>query len=449
MPTTPCILLAGIVTFTGSYWSAGRPGVKAAEPIRTAAVKLAEARAAPMAKARTADAGLSRGQQQFVVLGDTFIETNEPLRLWDPAAMQKLNEMGVQPLRVIYATIDEHRHNGLVDAQKIIDYVKKYWGPNPSGYFMLDYEIPHLENLMLGLDNPEDPKYIETSQSMVAALHTLRQAFPNAKWTFYGVPGLHFYIPAEPWALTWAQAPEAKRKAELERRLKVYAPLIEAADWLGPAHYDVHEAAKFPTEESRKGNSDAARTRIMTAIAMARDHLTSKGLPQKPIIPLVDPYFGPGGNTDFNKPIPLDEFLRDQVEPAILAGAQGVALWSAIDYFTRIATNQTYPDPNHANQAGLRKTFRENMLGGNEPPSWSSTVLRADLLRIAGQHLVAASAKALEAGGATAEAAKEPAVGGEGSAASREKVIPAKPQSAIRPMSTRAPIPQADRKMKR
>lgn len=435
MPATSISMLAVVLSLSGSPWAqtartggtSGKPAVRAVDPGRSAASARSVAPAGAPAKSAKSAAAAPAANRQFVLLSDSYIETNEPHRLYDPAAMQTLNEMGVLPLRVIYATIDENRYSGLVDAQKIVDYVKKYWGPNPSGYFMLDYEIPYLDNLMLGLDDPTNPKYVATSQSMLAAIQVLRQTFPNAKWTYYGVPGLQYYFPAEPWPLNWAQAPQHMRDAEVARRLKVYAPLIEAVDWVSPCHYDIHEAAKFPTDAARKENTEVARIRITTAIEMARSHLAAKGLPAKPIIPLLNLHFGPGGNTEENRLISIEEIMRDQAEIALAAKVDGIAFWSAVDYYILNATRPDFPDPNTNGQKRVRKVYKETLLGGKEPQSWSSTLLRADLLRMAGQHMIAASAAVLAA-----------AKAGEGDV---ETSAPQKKQSMQRDVQRSAVVP--------
>lgn len=452
MPTTPLAMLAGIVTLAGTIWSADVGAAKRTQATRSHTVAAASVRTDSGAahsgrrEAKTQQAAT----RSFLVLGDSYIEAVEPHRLHDPAAMQKLHELGVQPLRVIYANIQENRAAGIVDGSKIVQYVKQHWGPNPSGYFMLDYEVPFLTNLQKGFDDPDDPKFQATRDSMLAALHLLRQEFPNAKWTFYGVPGVGFYIPAEPWPLTWAQAPEAMRNAELERRMSVYAPFIEASGWFSPVNYDLHEASKIVNPSSLKNNIEGTKARLTTMIEMSRSYLASKGMEPKPVIPLFNLYFGPGGNTEENRPVPVEELLSERVTTALEAGVDGIALWSAVDYYVKIATLQTYPDPKKNGQARVRKVYRETMLDGVEPVAWNTPSLRADLLRRAGQHLVAASEAILNAAGAhPAQASSAAPASKSGGAAKSAVVVPGKSEGAIRPARQRSAMSPSGRSSSR
>jgi hypothetical protein len=240
--------------------------------------------------------------------------------------------------------------------------------------------------------------------------------------------------------LTWAQAPEALRNAELEKRMQVYAPFIEASGWFSPVNYDLHEASKIVNPSSLKNNIEGTKARLTTMIEMSRSYLASKGMPAKPIIPLFNLYYGPGGNTEENRPVPVEELLSERVTTAIEAGVDGIALWSAVDYYVKIATLQTYADPKKNGQGRVRKVFRETMLDGVEPTVWNSPSLRADLLRRAGQHLVASSEAVLNAAGAETSAASSaaPAPNGKGRAPSKSAiVVPGSSEGSIRPSQRR------------
>jgi hypothetical protein len=53
----------------------------------------------------------------------------------------------------------------------------------------------------------------------------------------------------------------------------------------------------------------------------------------RPIIPVVSPWFQPGGVATSYQAIPMDEFCAEQVRPAIEAGANGMAVWGEMEFF--------------------------------------------------------------------------------------------------------------------
>jgi hypothetical protein len=105
-----------------------------------------------------------------------------------------------------------------------------------------------------------------------------------------------------------------------------------------PCVYDVFEQARglpLATASESTRLEHGYRIARLEAIQM---HVSMTGEERKPVIPAVSPWFQPGGRATTLAPIPLPELLSDQIQPCIDAGANGFALWGAMDYFLRIAT---------------------------------------------------------------------------------------------------------------
>jgi hypothetical protein len=381
-----------------------------------------------------AGASAPAGDGSFVLMCDTFVEQKEPDRLMEATANKALIDLGYKPLRMVYSNIDTTQSNGLVHVDKVIAYVKQVWGPNPSGHIMLDYEIPHMDRLAKGFSDLNNPEYKATLNSMVDAIKKLKVEFPNVKWTYYGIPGLPYYFPAQPWPLEWSLAPVEWRTAEVAKRNKALGPLLEAVDWISPTIYDQHEATKASSASQLTQTSKTYQDRITTLIKMGNEYLVSKGIAPKPVIPTINVFFAPGGNTLENRPIPTNEIVTDQVKTALDAGANGLAIWSAIDYYVRTAATGTYSNPNHCGQKKWRDFFRDLYLGGVEPSDWKAPAVREKLLKkVSEQVVVGATAVKTEVSARFPAASSAPAAQNRPQSANAKSTgQPASPNNSMR-----------------
>jgi hypothetical protein len=109
------------------------------------------------------------------------------------------------------------------------------------------------------------------------------------------------------------------------------------------------------------------------------------GVAAKPIIPILSPWFQPGGRATVPRAIPRAELVADQLLPVVDAGADGIALWGAMVYQLRIACGSVPADTAvaRASRDELRAVLAKDLLGGADPAtvSWASLAVRGELGR--------------------------------------------------------------------
>jgi hypothetical protein len=203
---------------------------------------------------------------------------------------------------------------------------------------MLDYENPFDSWMDLPSDNA---KHLQAQAETLRALRAVKAAYPNVKWTCYGVPRLDHW-PAGPdgTRLGWNQRRENTHDIEIQRRIDGYQAIVAELDWISPAFYDYYENSKMADPV---GKSMIASEKVWRAesVKLARTIRTKLRLPPIPVVPCVSPFFQPGGKAMALGVISSTELLEDQIEPSIASNVDGFAIWTAADYFWRIATTPT------------------------------------------------------------------------------------------------------------
>jgi hypothetical protein len=229
---------------------------------------------------------------------------------------------------------------GIIDPQRVIAHVERMISSgNGSGWGVLDFEDPFD---LLWDSGDRDPRYRPALQSMIDTVRALRARFPQIKWTYYGIPRVKYWLAGR----VWSDLPQQEREAEYRKAIGPVAALMPELDFVMPGVYDVYEDAMgMPTTVTARRLVEASwRTANVEAIKL---HFRDRALPEPPIIPMVSPWFQPGGFSSVLRPIPMQEFIEEQVRPLIEAGAIGIALWGAMGYFERVATWPT-DHPSHA-----------------------------------------------------------------------------------------------------
>ena len=293
----------------------------------------------------------------------------------DPSISAMLEKARAQPYILVYQNVDlPSIQSGIIDSSKIIADVRQRFGNNPTGWGMLDFEDPFDSVLQAG---PSHPKYETCVKSMLQALRDTKRAFPNVKWTYYGIPGLAYW----PGGTLWSKANPEKRQAEIERQIEGYGPVLAELDWYSPCLYDVYRLDTM-SEDAKAEHLVNEREYRIARVNVIREFLRRKGLPARPILPSVSPFFAPGGNTIENGVIPRDEVIRDQILPAIAAKCDGIAIWTCGNWYVQQATRPT--EPSNSTQKRVRECYRAGFLAGTEPTSWNNDTLRAMLIRRVG-----------------------------------------------------------------
>ena len=152
----------------------------------------------------------------------------------DIQGLEGLVKLGAQPrYMLIYQNNcdPDAQKTGVIDPMKVATEIIKIGGNVPEGWGVLDFESPFDDWIQKGVDSPECKKAVET---MVSAIRKIKILFPKVKWTYYGLPGLLYYLGD----YNWATAPEELKKKEIARQLAQYGPIMDECDWLSPCCYD-------------------------------------------------------------------------------------------------------------------------------------------------------------------------------------------------------------------
>jgi hypothetical protein len=228
---------------------------------------------------------------------------------------------------------------GIIDPQLVIAQVERMIASgHGSRWGVLDFEDP-FDRLWDAGDR--DPRYRPALQSMIDTVRALRTRFPDIKWTYYGVPRVRYWLSGR----VWSDLTQAEREAEYRKAVAPVAALMPELDFVMPGVYDVYEDAMgMPTTMTPRRVVEASwRTANVEAI---KQHFQERGMPAPPIVPMVSPWFQPGGFANALRPIPMTEFMEEQVKPLLDAGSSGIALWGAMRYFARVANwPEGHPDP--------------------------------------------------------------------------------------------------------
>lgn len=287
-----------------------------------------------------------------------------------PEVQKKIEGAKAEPYILVYQNIDpECAKTGIINSDLIINHVRQKHGDNPSGWGMLDYEFPFDEVFHAG---PDHPQWGRCAKTMLEALQAVKAAFPRVRWTYYGMPGLLYWVNGK----LWAFAKPEDQQAEIERQIRGYGPVMEALDWYNPCVYDVYDLSKMDpaSKASHLINEKVYRE---ARIGVVREFMRRAGISGRPIMPAVSPFFTGHGNSTGNMRISHEEMVRDQVVPIVASGCDGMAIWSAADWYASTALRAT--NPRNEVQTRIRPVFTADYFGGIEP-KWESPETRTILL---------------------------------------------------------------------
>lgn len=293
------------------------------------------------------------------------------------ASAEQITALGAVKYRWFGQALDpDSQATGRIDLSKLATAVTEAWGPNPSGWGMLDFEVPFDDWIDLP---PNDPRHKQAIAELTQAVTSMKRVFPGVKWTCYGIPRLSRWPRDEDGLVKgWSEVSGSVRSREIGRRSRELADLVASMDWVSPSLYDVYENGLFTPNQcvTMRANEDLWRTDI---VRLSKDILRSRDRASVPVIPCVSPLFQPGGKATVQSVIAEPEFLQDQIAPAIAGGADGFALWSAVDYAMRISTQpgQAALDKDSAGiRDASRKAWRALVPSPNGQIDWESDEVR-------------------------------------------------------------------------
>jgi hypothetical protein len=293
--------------------------------------------------------------------------------------------------------------SGVVNPARVVAHTRTVLQSNPNAKWgMLDFEFPYDEILMHG---PSDPRHEEAVKSLVATVRAVRAEFPQVRWTYYGFPRLPYWIGMKDWGmLTDAERSEIYAKAHAS-----YGAILDELDWVQPSLYDKYEdALEMPRSGSPRAEAEAAYRRGCVEV-VAKWYEGRR--PAPPILPAVSPWFQPGGRATVFRAIPREEFLREQVRPAIAAGAAGISIWGAMNYYLKITTVYPAPTSSYSTQwrPVARSAFASEHFGGKtaDEVSWADSQTKQALAAAFNQAFMQAVEAARTAGSAATVASGE------------------------------------------
>lgn len=267
------------------------------------------------------------------------------------------NARAVKYLAIYQDDVDPTtQETGIIDPAKVIARIALLRSQGWTGEWgMLDFEVPFDSVFYHG---PTDPRYELCMHSLIGTIRAVKAAFPMVKWTYYAFPRISYWVLGK----DWGYITEAQRVAQYAIFTARYGPLLAEMDWFAPSACDWYERS-LHMPNSWSPPIEAEREYRRASVKAIRFHFESRGQPVPPIIPIVSPWFQPGGATSL-RPVPRAEFHQEQIQPLIDAGADGIAIWGAMPYFLGLATTPNLPPGYAAAIAFCRARFCQEYLGG-------------------------------------------------------------------------------------
>lgn len=276
---------------------------------------------------------------------------------------------------------------GVLNIQEIMKILDKSPGGQLPKWMMLDAEDPFFSDL---LKDPTSPEFKRAQSSLISAIRTLKARYPNTKWSLYGIPNLPYWVEKK----GWATATTEERRKMLESIALASAPIVAELDWVSASIYDVYDPSMViaGSPQSIQGTPESVREdgRAWRMASVSLSVLLAKG---KPVIPMIFPFWAPGGVAPYCQVINPREFMEDVILPAIKSGAQGFALWATMTYqINKVTKFDKNPDVQTKEKdfgaQAWRKAFTVDYLGGKSPVNWDDPTLKQILIRKTSQTLL-------------------------------------------------------------
>lgn len=286
-----------------------------------------------------------------------------------------MQAQNVEELLVLYPNNFDptSQQTAKVDGEKVVAAVKAAKGANPSGWVMLDYEVPFDSIFWNG---KTDPRFNGMVASMIEAIKYAKAQLPNCKFTYYGVPNVRYYVANK----GWNDMPEWAKIQARQECMDVYLSVVKEMDWISPCLYDRFDPAMHDVSEraSLAARESAFRLNAVQICDMLRD---AAGKPDLPIIPSIGVVYSDHGKATVWDPIKGEEFRSDQVDPSLMAGADGFFLWSSLEYNAWVASLAWVPTPGEQPRADARATLAKLFYNNVAPASWTSNDSKAETAR--------------------------------------------------------------------
>jgi len=287
--------------------------------------------------------------------------------LSDSAGTATASGQQVPKYLIIYQNdVDPSAVSGTIDIPRVIAGIKREIDAGRSQpWGVLDFEDPFNEVMDHG---PSDPRFATAMQSLVNTIRAVKAAFPSIAWTYYNFPRVAYWNSNR----GWDAIPETESIALQEEALTRYAPMLPELDWFMPSIYDRYEKSLF-SPSMVPVICGAERAYRATCVGFIKRYMARDGVVRRPIIPIACPWFIEGGRATLARSIPVEELVEDQFRPVIVAGADGIAMWCAIDWVMVVATTPAanLPERYWPEQQAVRNQFVIDLFGG-APVNWDT-----------------------------------------------------------------------------
>jgi len=301
--------------------------------------------------------------------------------LVDPSVVTAARATQAQPLMIAYQYCSpDSQKTGRIDVGAVLMCIDQMTSGDPPEWGMLDFEYNFTDRMQKGLT----PEAMTARDEMVKLIRAVRAAYPKTKWTYYGVPFLPYWMDGK----SWTDASEEQKRVTMEACAKMYAPLVAECDWVSPSIYPVYDPSMFKPYE-QAGVREAGIAWRMAQVGFAK--LLGRG---KPVIPTISPVWQPGGLAASGTVVPPRQFVQDQVQPAIRAGAAGVAIWTS---FGKLIDQKANESTQVADAGEFpRRNLVKALLDGHEPSNWKDPAV-AEAMRQAAARVVLRSLRDVRA----------------------------------------------------
>jgi hypothetical protein len=216
--------------------------------------------------------------------------------------------------------------SGVIDIQATLTRLANRYPDGIRGYVALDWEDPFFEVLHQG---PTHPKYESTLENVTDFVRRFKEVFPGTLVTQYNLPAIPYWVKnREGTFVSWIDASDARR-SEIFEELEAMRPLLDEMDWFVPRFYDFVPTDQIP-EDQREAQVAAECEHRAAIVRWLRKYVDNSDRPERKIIPVTRTNWV-GGATNYSEwvqmEIPVQEYIDEQVMPALLNGADGVKIW--------------------------------------------------------------------------------------------------------------------------
>jgi hypothetical protein len=375
-PAKP-VAAAGARTGAGSSAKAKSATGRAARSSKAVGTQAAPSKAAPKSTGKSAGKSARTSTRGSAAAPKASV--GAPTLLFNELLLASEREYGPDSARylVVYQAADPGADSGRIDAARVVAEVRRLLLAQPDvRWGILDFEHPYNEILLAG---PSDHRHAAASASMIETIRRVRSEFPRIRWTYYGMPRLPYWNAGD----DWSRLSPDRRRTLFDHAQASYGAILNELDWIQPTVYDKYERGLGFPLAGEEASDRAERAFRIAHVEVVRDWFARTGQPQRPLYPVVTPWFlGTDKSTQY-RAIPTAELVADQLRPLVDAGADGISVWSSMEHKITIATIDFTPNSEFSRLAQpiVRETFARDVLGatGASAVHWQDPLVKQRL----------------------------------------------------------------------